>query len=79
MSVFLCVCVYLQRVVVVVVVLVVLGRGVYPQTQVAQFFGESLAHPRGKSRRRRWGGEGTAALGEQSLISNLPKTGVFML
>lgn len=55
------------------------GGGVYPQTQVAQFFGESLAHPRGKSRRRRWWGEGTAALGEQSLISNLPKTGVFML
>lgn len=25
------------------------------------------------------GGEGTEALGEQSLISNLPKTGVFML
>lgn len=24
-------------------------------------------------------GEGTKALGEQSLISNLPKTGVFML
>lgn len=38
-------------------------RGVYPQTQVAQFFGKSLAHPRGKSRRRRWWGGGGRGLG----------------
>lgn len=55
------------------------GWGGYPQTQVAQFFGKSLAHPGGKSRRRRWWGEGTKAFWEQSLISNLPKTGAFML
>lgn len=37
--------------------------GVYPQTQVAQFFGKSPAHPRGKSRRRRWWGGGDRGLG----------------
>lgn len=53
-SVFLRVCVYVQK---------EGWGGVYPQTQVAQFFGKSLAHPRGKSRRRRWWGGGDQGLG----------------
>lgn len=50
--------------------------GVYPQTQVAQFFGKSLAHPRGKSRRRRWWrGRGPRPWGNKALFQTCRKQG----
>lgn len=57
--VFACAYIYVRR------------RGVYPQTQVAQFFGKSLAHPGGKCRRRRWWGGGGRGLGGTKPYFNL--------